>query len=840
MATAPHTEPHAAEYWFGCFRLNLRGHELWRDRELVRAPRLIFDCLAYLLEHRDRVVGLDELVSAVWGRVDVADAQVRQLIARVRALVDDNAADQRAIRTVPGVGYRWIMSVAMTAPSADVVDAPQTGAPIDPASPRSDGQIDLRSVADARTIAPTDASSSLGSATSTASVALSPGRTRYPLRVAALAAVLLLCLLLAFVLRGNFAALKNAVAPVPASVAPAHAVMVLPLEVSGPDDVAWVRLGAMDLIAHRLRGAGIPVPPSDNVVSALHAVGEPLTADRLATLRRTLGVETLVQGIAVKSATGWKVTLSTSGADGLRRTAEVEQSDVTDAARQAADLLLPALGYVQSPDDVDERDDDVWELLQRAEAALLANQLDTARSILNSTPERLRNDARIRLKLAQVDQRGGRLDKAQATLIALLDDPTVKTQPTIRSQALTTLGFIGMSRNDCVAAEQKFDAALAALPNQRSGLDAGAALSARGGARACLQRIDAAIVDLSAAGPILEAAGDRLGLARLNNHFGLAEYDRHRPAEALPYMRAAADLHESLGALDGLRNDLGLLTLAQSQLLQWPDALATSERLRVLSEHVGSAAALYMMAGVRACALIKLGRFGEAGSLLRTTENAKPTVEAAFTLTFHEAKAELAWALGEPRQTIAEIENAWQILPPDQMRDDEDVYTILLGQRASIAIGDPVPASPPGSSLPSHDNTGGNLAPAFLVARAEWAAHQGDLIAAETGFGQAIAGVDGQSVPSATVMVVDAYARWLLARQRPEEARAVAGRILPWADRDFECALLQVAVFHALGQGDAWARALKQALALAGERRIPDALQIAPATEARAAWRRRD
>lgn len=788
----------------------------------MRAPRLMFDCLAYLIEHRDRVVGTDELVSAVWGRVDVAGAQVRQLIARVRALVDDNAADQRAIRTVPGVGYRWVVAVDLHAPllavKLAVAESVQAPSSADVAAEDSSSPPELGQAPDLRIARKT-----------TAGLAPISANKHRPWWMVATFAVLALLLVSAIALLRVFAGHEIAIAPntESAGVDTTRVIAVLPLDVNGPDDAAWVRLGAMDLIASRLRSGGLPVPRSESVVSALHAVGEPLDAGHLAKLRRALGAESLVQGAIAKSASGWKVDLTVTVSDGLRYTSQAERPDVTDAARQAADLLLAAMGYVPSPAAIGERSDDLGDLLQRAEAALLANQLGAARSILDSTPERLRNDARIRLKLAQVDQRAGKLDQAHAMLTALLEDDAVTTQPALRAEVLTTLGFIGMNRNDCAVAERQFDAALAALPDQRNGLEAGTALAARATSRSCLQRFDAAIADLGTAGSILQAAGDRLGLARVNAYFGAAEFDRHRPAEAVPYLLKASDLHESLGALDNLRNDLGLLILAQTQLLQWSEALKTSERLRVLSEQADSAAALYMMAGVRARVLIGLGRYGEAGSLLRTTENAKPAVDTAFALTFHEAKAELAWALGNPRQTIAEIANAWKILPLEQMRDDEDVYTILLHQRASLALGDDAASSVPGEAPPTAGDSGSHPAPAFLVARAEWAAQQGNAITAENEFRHAIASLDTRSVPSSTVLVVDAYARWLLAQQRTEEARAIAGRILPWADRDFQCALLQVTVFHALGQDEAWARALKQAQALAGERRIPEIGQIA-------------
>ena len=64
-----------AEYRFGAFRLLPSTRELWKGDALVHLPRRGFDCLAYLIEHRDRAVGRDELVAVLWGRVDATDSQ---------------------------------------------------------------------------------------------------------------------------------------------------------------------------------------------------------------------------------------------------------------------------------------------------------------------------------------------------------------------------------------------------------------------------------------------------------------------------------------------------------------------------------------------------------------------------------------------------------------------------------------------------------------------------------------------------------------------------------------------------------------------------------------------
>ena len=70
---------------------------------------------------------------------------------------------------------------------------------------------------------------------------------------------------------------------------------------------------------------------------------------------------------------------------------------------------------------------------------------------------------------------------------------------------------------------------------------------------------------------------------------------------------------------------------------------------------------------------------------------------------------------------------------------------------------------------------------------------------------------------------------WLIERGRLDDARALAGRVAPWAPRDFDCALVQVRALHAGGAVEAWRAALDAARALAGEREIPPALTQAPA-----------
>src|SRR5690242_1583800 len=82
--------------------------ELRRDGRRIELSPKVFDCLIYLIEHRDRAVGRDELIAAVWGRADVTDSLLGQTMLKVRRAIGDTGQEQTAIRTVPRFGYQWI------------------------------------------------------------------------------------------------------------------------------------------------------------------------------------------------------------------------------------------------------------------------------------------------------------------------------------------------------------------------------------------------------------------------------------------------------------------------------------------------------------------------------------------------------------------------------------------------------------------------------------------------------------------------------------------------------------------------------------------------------------
>lgn len=62
-------------YRFGHYRLSPATRQFHADGEAVAVPVRVFDGVAYLIDHRARAVGRDELGAAIWGEAGIAPAQ---------------------------------------------------------------------------------------------------------------------------------------------------------------------------------------------------------------------------------------------------------------------------------------------------------------------------------------------------------------------------------------------------------------------------------------------------------------------------------------------------------------------------------------------------------------------------------------------------------------------------------------------------------------------------------------------------------------------------------------------------------------------------------------------
>ena len=115
------------QYVFGDYTLDVQRGELRTDEGVVRLDQQVFAVLAYLVQHRDRVVRRQELFEQLWPDRFVSEAALERCITIARRAVGDNGRRQRFIQTVHGRGYRFV------APVEERLDAPPGTAP--PATP---------------------------------------------------------------------------------------------------------------------------------------------------------------------------------------------------------------------------------------------------------------------------------------------------------------------------------------------------------------------------------------------------------------------------------------------------------------------------------------------------------------------------------------------------------------------------------------------------------------------------------------------------------------------------------------------------------------------------------
>jgi DNA-binding winged helix-turn-helix (wHTH) protein/TolB-like protein/Flp pilus assembly protein TadD len=115
-------------YRFAGFRLELAKRRLTGpDGVAIALSARGYDVLAHLVEHRDRVVGKDELMKAVWPQTIVEDNNLNQAISAARRALGDSRDAPSFIVTVAGRGYRFVGDAVPLADSPG--DAPPEPVP---------------------------------------------------------------------------------------------------------------------------------------------------------------------------------------------------------------------------------------------------------------------------------------------------------------------------------------------------------------------------------------------------------------------------------------------------------------------------------------------------------------------------------------------------------------------------------------------------------------------------------------------------------------------------------------------------------------------------------------
>lgn len=784
-------------YRFGTFVLRPAARELLQDGNGVALPSRVFDCLVYLIENRDRAVGRDELGAAVWGRADVSDAQLSQAMLRARRAIGDAGNDQAFIRTMPKFGYGWVADVE------EFVEA--TSAPLQPSKLTDSAIVTI----DAVVSEPVDADAIAAADFATSATVQDPraGWRRLVFALVSLA-------LVAMAAVGTWQYYRVTGKP---AMEPPRAVLILPVDIDPASSAKWIHLGAIDMIADRMRMAGVPVPPSE---TTLALIGADVAGESSTTLRERANAAWVVNSNAMRSARGWRVKLIASNATGKIYTSEVEADDVIDAFHSCTDKLLQQLGY--SPPGEPLLAHAVEEPLQRIQASLLENDTVGARQIVEQSRALADDPAEMQFQLALIDYREGHIDKAATTIKALLAEDGGSKRPWLVARAEILGGSINLMMDDANSAEQSFNQALGLLDPTLHPLDHARALAGRGAARSTLGNFEEGLQDIGAARMVLQQSGDLLAQARIDMMSGSGELLRRRPLQARVLLEASLTSLQRFGAWNERMHAYAELVQCDIQLLDYAAAEVASDSAYELMPKVANELQRAETLVYRINLRLIQGRLNETTALFDSLD-ALEINHARLKGLDHALRAQLAAAREDHDGTIREADEAIGLLPANE--NDAAAQTVLLRTRAQIEKGEVDAAAKTLESLPESLRQH-PVSLAIAIASAEVAYRKRQSVEAD--YAAIFAQADASAVPLDQLLATESRVTQLLDEGRNDDASALLGRLAPLARQDFRFALLEVRLNHDEGKVGAWKVAFERATALAGERSIPSDLQFPP------------
>lgn len=116
----------AVIYRFEHFELDTARFELRAHGTGVALEPQVFALLRLLIANRDRLVTREEIIAEVWDGRTVSEAAVASRVKSVRQALGDSGRAQRIIRTVHGVGFRFVGDVAVVGAASITASAPAT------------------------------------------------------------------------------------------------------------------------------------------------------------------------------------------------------------------------------------------------------------------------------------------------------------------------------------------------------------------------------------------------------------------------------------------------------------------------------------------------------------------------------------------------------------------------------------------------------------------------------------------------------------------------------------------------------------------------------------------
>jgi DNA-binding winged helix-turn-helix (wHTH) protein len=99
---------HLVIYRFASFELDRSQYRLSRERAAIPIKPQVVELLAFLMEHRDRVVSKEELLTEIWKGRFVSEGALTEAIHEARRALGEDAAHPVYIKTLHGRGYQFL------------------------------------------------------------------------------------------------------------------------------------------------------------------------------------------------------------------------------------------------------------------------------------------------------------------------------------------------------------------------------------------------------------------------------------------------------------------------------------------------------------------------------------------------------------------------------------------------------------------------------------------------------------------------------------------------------------------------------------------------------------
>lgn len=112
-------------YLFHDCEIDTDSYEFRAAGQLRRLEPQVFDLLAHLVQHPQRLVSRDELIETVWAGRIVSEATISSRINAARKAVGDSGTRQAVIATVPRRGIRFVAEVEEAGGDGEEVPPPR-------------------------------------------------------------------------------------------------------------------------------------------------------------------------------------------------------------------------------------------------------------------------------------------------------------------------------------------------------------------------------------------------------------------------------------------------------------------------------------------------------------------------------------------------------------------------------------------------------------------------------------------------------------------------------------------------------------------------------------------